>query len=60
LFETHPSAKQTDLPAWFQAIDRMRRSHLGAAIEMDANFGSRYGDRIMYMTTFKRKEVGLD
>jgi hypothetical protein len=55
LFETHPSAKPTDLPAWFQAVERIRKSDLGAAIEMAATFGARDGDRIMYVTTFKRK-----
>ena len=54
-FETHPSAKPTDVPVWFQAMERIRKSALGAAIEMDATFGSRDDDRIMYVTTFKRK-----
>jgi hypothetical protein len=55
LFESNPSAKQTEIPAWFQVLDRMKKSDLGAAIEMDANFGARYGASVMYVATFKRK-----
>jgi beta-lactamase regulating signal transducer with metallopeptidase domain len=54
-YENNPSAKPGDLPAWIQAVERIQKSALGAAIELGANFGSRYGDRIMYVTTFTRK-----
>ena len=55
LFEIHQSTSLTEVPPWFQAIDRIRKSPLGAAVEMEVNFGSRDGNRIMYVTTFKRK-----
>jgi hypothetical protein len=55
LFETLTPASAQEIPAWFQVIDHIRHSPLGASIEMDANFGTRYDDRVMYVTTFKRK-----
>jgi beta-lactamase regulating signal transducer with metallopeptidase domain len=54
-FDDSPSFEQTNLPAWIQIEEHLRKSELGAALEMDANFGSKYGNRVMYLTTFKRK-----
>jgi beta-lactamase regulating signal transducer with metallopeptidase domain len=54
-FDNNPSVKPTDLPPWIQVVEHIRKSELGAAIEMDANFGSKYGASVMYVTTFKRK-----
>ena len=54
-FDINPSARQTGLPAWVTVVEHIRNSDLGATIELDANFGSKYGDRVMYLTTFKRK-----
>jgi hypothetical protein len=55
MFETMASSSTGELPAWFQAVDRIRQSDLGGSIEMAANFGTRYDDRVMYVTTFNRK-----
>ena len=54
-FDANPSSAHNNLPAWVQVVERIRKSELGAALEMDANFGSKYGERVMYLTTFKRK-----
>ncbi|MEJ0005483.1 MAG: hypothetical protein WDM77_03625 [Steroidobacteraceae bacterium] len=53
--DTRPPADLHTLPAWIQVVQHIRKSELGAAIEMGANFGSRYGDREMYLTTFTRR-----